>query len=278
MNKIVDYIINEDKGFGDITSEAVVPKDLKVSAFIVSKDVGIAAGMDIVEDIFTSYGIKAVKKVEDGQEIEKGDILFNLSGNARTILLLERTVLNISMRMSGVATSTNDMVKIVHDVNPNICIAGTRKTSPAFSHFDKAAIKIGGGDQHRYALDDMILIKDNHIAAVGSPIKALENAKKNVSFSKKIEIEVGTIDDAIEIAKSGVDILMLDNFDPDKVKDCLEKLEELSLRDNLLIEVSGGITKDNILNYAALNIDIISLGYLTHSTRSLDFSLKINKV
>ncbi|MGN1362292.1 MAG: carboxylating nicotinate-nucleotide diphosphorylase [Methanobrevibacter sp.] len=278
MDRVINYILDEDKGFGDISSESVIPKDLKVSAFIVSKDVGIAAGMDIVEDIFKSYGIRAAKKVEDGQEIEKGDILFNLSGDARTILLLERTVLNISMRMSGVATSTNEISKIVHNVNPNIIIAGTRKTSPAFSHFDKTAIKIGGGDPHRYALDDMVLIKDNHIAVAGSPLEALKLAKKNVSFSKKIEIEVGTIEDAIEVAKNGADIVMLDNFDPDKVKECTKKLEELSLRDNLLIEVSGGITKDNILNYAPLNIDIISLGYLTHSSRSLDFSLKINPV
>lgn len=278
MDKIINYILDEDKGFGDISSESVIPKNLKVTGFIVSKDVGIAAGMDIVEDIFKSYGIRVAKKVEDGQEIEKGDILFNFSGDARTILLLERTVLNISMRMSGVATSTNEITKIVHNVNPNIIIAGTRKTSPAFSHFDKAAIKIGGGDPHRYALDDMVLIKDNHIAIAGSPLEALKSAKNNVSFSKKIEIEVGTIEDAIEVAKNGADIVMLDNFDPDKVKECIKRLKELNLRNNVLIEVSGGITKDNILNYAPLNIDIISLGYLTHSARSLDFSLKINQV
>lgn len=274
MDKLISYILSEDKGFGDITSQAIIPEDLNVKAFIVSKDVGVVAGMDVVEDIFKSYNIKVDKLFHDGQEIEKGDILFNLYGNARTILLLERTVLNISMRMSGVATSTNNIVKLVSEVNPNIKIAGTRKTAPAFSHFDKEAIKIGGGDPHRYALDDMVLIKDNHIAAIGSPLKALKTALKNTSFSKKIEIEVETIGDAIEVAENGADIVMLDNFTPEDVKKCIEKLEELNLRNNVLIEVSGGITRDNILNYAQLNIDIISLGSLTHSSRSLDFSLK----
>ncbi|MGI6448583.1 MAG: carboxylating nicotinate-nucleotide diphosphorylase [Methanobrevibacter boviskoreani] len=277
MDRFIEDMLKEDKGFGDITSEALIPKDQEIYAIIVSKDVGVAAGMDIVEEMFLEEGIKTVKLVEDGNLIEKGDILFKLKGNARKILLLERTALNITMRMSGVATATNDICRKVHDVNPNLRIAGTRKTSPGFSVFDKEAITIGGGDSHRYGLDDMVLIKDNHIAAVGSVEEALKRALDNVSFSKKIEIEVETIEDAINVAGLGADIIMLDNFYPDKAQECIEKLEELDLRDNVLIEISGGITSDNIMDYAKLNIDIISLGALTHSTRSLDYSLKVVK-
>lgn len=278
MDNIINYILEEDEGFSDITSNALIDKDYNVSGQIISKDTGIAAGMDIVYDIFDNKGVEVTKLVEDGSLINKGDVLFELLGNARDILLLERTALNISMRMSGVATSTYNIIKKVHSINPNIRIAGTRKTSPAFAKFDKEAISIGGGDTHRFALDDMVLIKDNHIATVGSVEEALKRAIENTSFTKKIEIEVENIDDAVLVAQMGADIVMLDNFNPDDISECLNKLEELGLRDNVLIEVSGGITKDNILDYAGLNIDIISLGALTHSTRSLDFSLRIDEI
>lgn len=278
MDNIINYILEEDEGFSDITSNALIDKDYNVSGQIISKDTGIAAGMDIVYDIFDNKGVEVIKLVEDGTLINKGDVLFELLGNARDILLLERTALNISMRMSGVATSTYNIIKKVQDINPNIRIAGTRKTSPAFAKFDKEAIAIGGGDTHRFALDDMVLIKDNHIATVGSVEEALKRAIENTSFTKKIEIEVENIDDAVLVAQMGADIIMLDNFNSDDISECLNKLEELELRDNVLIEVSGGITKDNILDYAGLNIDIISLGALTHSTRSLDFSLRIDEI
>lgn len=278
MDNIINYILEEDEGFSDITSNALIDKDYNVSGQIISKDTGIAAGMDIVYDIFDNKGVEVTKLVEDGSLINKGDVLFELLGNARDILLLERTALNISMRMSGVATSTYNIIKKVQDINPNIRIAGTRKTSPAFAKFDKEAISIGGGDTHRFALDDMVLIKDNHIATVGSVEEALKRAIENTSFTKKIEIEVENIDDAVLVAQMGADIIMLDNFNPDDISECLNKLEELGLRDNVLIEVSGGITKNNILDYAGLNIDIISLGALTHSTRSLDFSLRIDEI
>ena len=261
MDNIINYILEEDEGFSDITSNALIDKDYNVSGQIISKDTGIAAGMDIVYDLFDNKGVEVTKLVEDGSLINKGD-----------------AALNISMRMSGVATSTYNIIKKVQDINPNIRIAGTRKTSPAFAKFDKEAISIGGGDTHRFALDDMVLIKDNHIATVGSVEEALKRAIENTSFTKKIEIEVENIDDAVLVAQMGADIVMLDNFNPDDISECLNKLEELGLRDNVLIEVSGGITKDNILDYAGLNIDIISLGALTHSTRSLDFSLRIDEI
>ena len=142
--------------------------------------------------------------------------------------------------------------------------------------FDKYALAVGGADTHRFGLDDMVLIKDNHIAACGTPLEALLKAKGNVSFSKKIEIEVETLDDAVECVRNGADIVMLDNMSPSEVSAVLDELEKLDIRQNSLIEVSGGITEDTILDYVALGVDIISIGALTHSSRSLNFSLKMN--
>ena len=273
MDKIIEYMLDEDRGFGDITSEAVVEKGKEISAQIVSKDEGILAGIDVVREIFEEYGVNVNFWLKEGHKISKGDLLMSVSGDARTILLLERTVLNLSMRMSGVASVANYYAGLVKDYN--VRVAGTRKTSPAIAKYDKYALKIGGVDTHRFSLDDMVLIKDNHIAACGTPLEALLKAKENVSFSKKIEIEVETLSDAVDCVKNGADIVMLDNMAPDEVKQVLDELEKLNIRQNSLIEVSGGITEDTIVDYAKLGVDIISIGALTHATRSLDFSLRI---
>ena len=273
MDKIIEFMLAEDEGFGDITSNAVVDKDKKINAFIISKDEGILAGMDIISEIFEEYGVDVTFCLEDGSRISKDDLLISLKGDARTILLLERTVLNLSMRMSGVATAANHYVELVKDYD--VKIAGTRKTSPAIAKFDKYALKVGGADPHRFSLDDMVLIKDNHIAICGTPLDALLKAKENTSFSKKIEIEVETLEDAIACVENKADIVMLDNMSGDEVKEVIDELEKLNIRQNSLIEVSGGITEDNILDYVEYGVDIISIGALTHSSRSLNFSLKI---
>ena len=257
MDKILEYMLDEDEGFGDITSNSVIDKNEETSAHIISKDSGVLAGIDVAKELFES-------KI----------LLMSLQGNARDILLVERTALNLLMRMSGVASAANQYVKLAED---KVIIAGTRKTQPAIGKFDKEALKIGGADTHRFNLDDMVLIKDNHIAVVGSPLEALKKAQKNVSFSKKIEIEVETLEDAISCVENKADIVMLDNMDSLKVKEVLDELEKRDIRQNSLIEISGGINKDNILDYVDLGVDIISIGGLTHSSRSLDFSLKIEK-
>ena len=271
MKRILEYMLEEDEGFGDITSNSVIEENEYVKAYIISKDEGILAGIDIAKELFESRDVSVSFHLADGCEIKKGDLLMSLEGNARDILLIVRTALNLLMRMSGVASAANHYVKLVED---KVIIAGTRKTQPAIGKFDKLALKIGGADTHRFNLDDMVLIKDNHIAAVGSPLEALLKAKENASFSKKIEIEVETLDDAIECVKNGTDIVMLDNMDSKEVGEVIDKLNELNIRQNSLIEVSGGITEDNILDYADLGVDIISIGALTHSSRSLNFSLK----
>ena len=266
-------MLDEDEGFGDITSQAVVEEGKIITAYIISKDEGILAGIDVIRQLFEEKAVKVTFYLKDGTEISNNDLLMSVEGDARTILLLERTALNLVMRMSGVASVANYFVKLVKD--SNVRIAGTRKTSPAIGKFDKYALKVGGADTHRFGLDDMVLIKDNHIAACGTPLEALKKAKENTSFSKKIEIEVETLDDAIECVKNGADIVMLDNMSPSEVKEVIGELNKLNIRQNSLIEVSGGINEDNIMDYANLDIDIISMGALTHATRSLDFSLRL---
>jgi len=275
LDKIIKYMLDEDEGFGDVTSNAVVEEGKIVNAYIISKDEGILAGINIIRDLFEEYGVKVKFWLTEASKISKGDLLLAIEGDARTILLLERTALNLLMRMSGVATAADHYVKLVD--NSSVRVAGTRKTSPAIGKFDKYALKVGGADTHRFSLDDMVLIKDNHIAACGTPLETLLKAKKNTSFSKKIEIEVETLDDAVDCVENGADIVMLDNMNASQVKEVLDKLNELKIRQNSLIEVSGGITDDNITDYVDLGVDIISIGALTHSSRSLNFSLKIKE-
>ena len=276
MDDLFKEILKEDIGYGDVTSNALISDDSISSGFIVSKDFGILAGVGVVLDIFGEYGINVLNFLDDGSNIKPGDKLIEFEGDSKTILLLERTVLNILMRMSGVASKTNSIVSKVKDVNPNVRVAGTRKTSPTLQRYDKEAIFIGGGDPHRNCLDDMVLIKDNHINIVGGVLEALKLAKENTSFSKKIEIEVETCEDAVLVAREGVDIVMLDNMSVDEALETINSLKDEGLRDGILVEVSGGITEDNILDYAVLDVDIISLGALTHSVSSLNFSLDVN--
>ena len=273
LDKIIEYMLSEDGGFGDITSNAVVEEGKIVNGHIKSKDNGILAGIDIIRELFEEYGVKVTFWLKDGTRISENDVLMSFKGDARTILLLERTALNLIMRMSGVATVAGHYVNLVE--GHNVRIAGTRKTSPAIGKFDKYALTVGGADTHRFSLDDMVLIKDNHIAACGTPLEALLKAKDNVSFSKKIEIEVESLDDAVDCVKNGADIVMLDNMGPKDVDDVINELKKLNIRQNSLIEVSGGITDETVIDYARLGVDIISIGAMTHSSRSLNFSLKI---
>lgn len=275
MDKIVRYMLEEDEGFGDVTSNALIDKDDVSVGQIFSKEDGILAGIDIAREIFESRDITVIFNLNDGTEISKGDLLIHVVGNTRDILLLERTVLNLLMRMSGVATAANHYVNLVKDYD--VIVAGTRKTAPAIAKFDKYALAVGGADTHRFSLDDMVLIKDNHIMAVGTPLDALKKAQNNVSFSKKIEIEVETLEDAIQCVENKADIVMLDNMDPSEVKEVLNQLDKLGIRNNSLIEVSGGINHETICEFAEAGVDIISSGALTHSTRSLNFGLDLKR-
>jgi nicotinate-nucleotide pyrophosphorylase (carboxylating) len=264
-----------DIGFEDLTTNALISPDTMIKARIICKESGILAGVDLTRSIFQEFSIKPSIKKFDGEVVSSEDTIMEIQGDARTILSIERTVLNLLMRMSGISTITAKLVEDVKKVNSNIIVAGTRKTTPGLQFLEKEAIKLGGGDTHRFRLDDCILIKDNHITLVGGVKTAVQKAKDYASFTKKVEVEVESTKDALEAAITGADIVMLDNMNPVEVKNVLTALENKNLRNNILIEVSGGINPDNVVQYAKTDVDIISTGFITHSSRSLDMSLEI---
>jgi nicotinate-nucleotide pyrophosphorylase (carboxylating) len=268
-------MVYQDIGFEDLTSNAVINPDTHIRAQIISREDGVLSGVDLSRSIFEEFSIKSTVKLFDGENLGPDKVVMEIEGNARTILSVERTVLNIIMRMSGISTITAKLIGEVREVNKDIIVAGTRKTTPGLQFLEKQAIRIGGGDTHRYRLDDCILIKDNHIALVGSVKTAVEKAKQYVSFTKKVEVEVESTGDALEAAMAGADIILLDNMNPDEVKNVLKALENKDIREKVLIEVSGGINPNNIVEYAETGADVISTGFITHSARSLDMTLEI---
>jgi len=263
--------LEEDAPFGDVTSEAVIPKDLEAEAVIIAKQDGIIAGLEEAKALFEHFDVKVELKAKDGDEVKKGYVVIELRGNARSILLVERTALNIIGRMSGIATQVRRLMKKVRAVNPNVRIAGTRKT--LLKPLDKRAILLGGGESHRFSLSDAVLIKDNHLALV--PLEEAIKRAKAFSIYKVVEVEVESLEDALKAAKAGADIIMLDNMTPEQIEEVLEALKREGLRERVKIEVSGGITEENIESYAKLDIDVISLGALTHSVKNFDVSLEI---
>jgi nicotinate-nucleotide pyrophosphorylase (carboxylating) len=267
-------ILQEDVGQGDVTAAAIIPPNLAVEAEVRAKEDGTAAGIEETVILTEYLGLKATAGVADGEKIKNQQILLQISGDAQTILSAERTLLNIISRMSGIATQTSALTEKLQKAGVKAKIAATRKSAPGLLYFDKKAISIGGGDPHRLHLDDLILIKDNHIAIVGSPEQAVKKAKAYASFTKKIEVEVTKKEDAIKAAKAGADIIMLDNFSAKEAGEAGEALRAAGFG-NVLLEVSGGITSENLLDYAKAAVDVISMGELTHSVKALDISLEI---
>ena len=269
-------IFAEDIGQGDVTAQAIIPPNLTIKTVVIAKEEGIAAGIEEAIILAEYLGLKVKAKVADGEKIKNKQVLLEISGDAQTILCVERTMLNLLSRMSGIATATRTLTTKLEKTGSIAKIAATRKSAPGLLYFDKKAVTIGSGDPHRLHLDDMILIKDNHLVIVGSVEAAVKKAKAKASFSKKIEVEVTKAEDAIQAAKAGADIIMLDNFSPKEAKDAVEMLKKAGFV-NVLLEVSGKITGENLLEYAAAQVDIISMGELTHSVKALDFSLEIVK-
>jgi nicotinate-nucleotide pyrophosphorylase (carboxylating) len=270
-------LVAEDVGHGDVTSAAVVPAGLAVEAAVVAKDTGTAAGIEETVILAESLGLNVKAKVTDGETIKNGQVIMKVSGDARTILSAERTMLNLLSRMSGIATKTRSLAEKLKKANARAKIAATRKTAPGLAYFDKKAVLIGGGDPHRLRLDDMILIKDNHVAIAGSVENAVKKAKQGASFSRKIEAEVTAVADALKAAEAGADIVMLDNFSPKQVREAVEALKKAGFFGKVLLEVSGGITEQNLLDYASTQVGIISMGALTHNVKALDISLEVAK-
>ena len=266
-------LLEEDLGQGDVTSAAVVPTECTAEAEVIAKAEGVVAGVEEVTVLAESLGLQVSVEVADAEEVKNGQVIMTLCGDAATILTVERTLLNLLSRMSGIATATSILVEKIRKAKLKTRIAATRKSAPGLLYFDKKAIVVGGGDSHRLHLDDMILIKDNHIVLAGSLDAAIKSAKKNASFSKKIEAEVTSVEDALKAAKLGVDIVMLDNFSPAQVKAAVDLLKKKGF-DEILVEASGGISSENLLEYASAGVDLISLGVLTHSVKALDIAWK----
>jgi len=278
LEEKLKQLLAEDVGQGDVTSAAVVPAGLTAEAAVVAKEAGIAAGIEETTILAESLGLSVKAEVVDGDEIKSGKVILRISGNAQIILSAERTMLNLLSRMSGIATTTRRLVEKLRKANLTAKIAATRKTAPGLGYFDKKAVLIGGGEPHRLRLDDMILVKDNHIAIAGGVETAVKRAKQNAPFSKKIEIEVTSITDALKAAEAGADIIMLDNFSPKQIREAVEALKKAGFFGKIPLEISGGITEQNLLEYASTQVGIISMGELSHSVKALDISLEITKV
>jgi nicotinate-nucleotide pyrophosphorylase (carboxylating) len=276
LEEKLKQILAEDIGQGDVTAQAIIPPNLIVKAIVLAKEEGIAAGIEEATVLAEYLGLKVKAKVAEGEKIKNKQVLIEISGDAQTILSSERTMLNLLSRMSGIATATRRLTEKLEKAGVKARVAATRKSAPGLLYFDKKAVIIGNGDPHRLHLDDMILIKDNHLAILGNVEDAVKKAKVNGSFAKKIEVEVTKAEDALKAAKAGADIVMLDNFSPKQAKEASEMLVKAGF-DKVMLEVSGGITSETLLKYAAAHVDIISLGELTHSVKALDISLEIVK-
>jgi len=278
LEKKLMEMLAEDLGHGDITTALIAPSGTEAEAVVIAKEQGIIAGVEEAKTLWESLGLRVECSVSDGEEIEGKQVMMRVFGDVRTILSTERTALNILSRMSGIATVTRRLVEKLRRVGLQTRIACTRKTAPGLLYFDKKAVSVGGGDTHRLHLDDMILIKDNHIAVAGGIEQAVRIVKERASFTKKIEIEVAKAEDALAAAKAGVDIIMLDNFSPKQVEKACALLKEVKLYERILTEASGGITADNFLDFASAGVDIVSLGEITSSARALNMSLEVSRI
>ena len=262
--------ISEDIQGGDITS-VLLPKK-KIKAKIISRQEGVLAGVKFAGDIFRLKGcnVKIIKK--DGAKLKSNQIILQISGNAGTVLSCERTALNLLSRMSGIATQTNFLVSKIRKINKKTKLYSTRKTAPGLRFFDKEAIMIGGGHKHRMSLNDMVMIKDNHLLVTNSMEGIIKNARKR---HKHVEVEVENQRDAILAANSGATIAMLDNFSPVQIKKTITELQKKKLRNKVKLEASGGINSKNIAAYAKTGVDMISVGSITNSVKGLDLSLEV---
>ena len=257
----------EDLGKGDISS-ALLPRK-KIKARIISRQNAVVAGVKFAKEIFALKGCKVRILKKDGVGVKRNQTILEIFGNPQAILSCERTALNLLSRMSGIATQTNELVKKISSKKTKLY--ATRKTAPGLRFFDKEAVMIGGGEKHRMSLDQMVMLKDNHLSV--EPLEKL--IKKAKRKHKKIEVEVENQRDAILAAKSGANIIMLDNFTPRNISRTISALKKLGLRNKVKLEASGGINASNISSFAKTGVDMISVGSITNSVSGIDLSLEV---
>lgn len=268
-DQLIRMALQEDITSEDVSTNAVMPTATKGTVDLIAKEDGVVAGLEIYARVFTILDEKTEIDLhcEDGDEVKKGELMATVTGDIRVLLSGERVALNYLQRMSGIATYTRQVAKLLE--GSNVTLLDTRKTTPNCRVFEKYAVRVGGGHNHRYNLSDGVLLKDNHIGAAGSVAKAVKMAKAYAPFVRKIEIEVETLDQVKEAVEAGADIIMLDNMTPEVMKQAVELIDGRAQT-----ECSGNITKENIQKIREIGVDFVSSGALTHSAPILDISMK----
>jgi nicotinate-nucleotide pyrophosphorylase (carboxylating) len=268
-DQLIRMALQEDITSEDVSTNAVMPTEVKGTVDLIAKEDGIIAGLDVYARVFQMLDEKTEIdfKCKDGDEVKKGELMATLTGDIRVLLSGERVALNYLQRMSGIATYTRQVAKLLE--GSKVTLLDTRKTTPNGRVFEKYAVRVGGGCNHRYNLSDGVLLKDNHIGAAGSITKAITMAKEYAPFVRKIEIEVETLEQVKEAVEAGADIIMLDNMTPEVMKQAVELIDGRAQT-----ECSGNITKENIARIREIGVDFVSSGALTHSAPILDISMK----
>ena len=268
-DQLIRMALQEDITSEDVSTNAVMPTATKGTVDLIAKEDGVVAGLEIYARVFTILDEKTEIDLhcKDGDEVKKGELMATVTGDIRVLLSGERVALNYLQRMSGIATYTRQVVKLLE--GSNVTLLDTRKTTPNCRVFEKYAVRVGGGHNHRYNLSDGVLLKDNHIGAAGSVAKAVKMSKAYAPFVRKIEIEVETLDQVKEAVEAGADIIMLDNMTPEVMKQAVELIDGRAQT-----ECSGNITKENIQKIREIGVDFVSSGALTHSAPILDISMK----
>ena len=273
LRKAIERFLFEDIGSGDITTNSIVQADAVSRGYIIAREQGVVAGLPLAETVFQVLdpGVEFRALALDGQKIEPGMVLAEVSGNARAILAGERLALNLLQRLSGIATGTARLVALAAENKARI--VDTRKTTPGLRMFEKYAVRAGGGYNHRFGLFDAVLIKDNHIKMAGGIRPAVEAARRSCPHTVRIEVEVEDFAGVNEALDAGADIIMLDNMAPEKMREAVGLIAGRAL-----VEASGGVSEKNVRAVAEAGVDLISVGALTHSVKSLDISLDIKEI
>ncbi len=270
---VLQSFLDEDAASRDITSQALLPNTY-TSARIEARETMVLSGIEEVVQLFGLVGVAALPEKKDGERAEAYEVILRLHGRVHSILAAERSALNLLGRMSGIATATANAQEMASEINNHVRVAGTRKTTPGLRYFDKKAIATGGGLPHRYDLAEAFLIKDTHRSFV--PVDEAVLRCREFSPKKIIDCEVESVEDALLAARAGADTIMFDNMTPENISEAIAALEDAGLREKVMLEISGGITPASIGKYKGIDIDIISMGALTHSVRCADVSLEID--
>ncbi|MCL6449287.1 MAG: carboxylating nicotinate-nucleotide diphosphorylase [Armatimonadetes bacterium] len=273
LRELIDLALKEDIGPGDVTTNSIIPPDRSVAGLLVAKEEGVVAGLPVAEAVFRRLdpAVNLSFQVREGEQVTNARVLARVEGNARALLTGERVALNFLQRLSGIATHVHRLVRLLEGCKAKI--VDTRKTTPGLRLLEKYAVRVGGGNNHRFGLYDAVLIKDNHLKVTGSIKRAIQQARSRIPLTMKIEVEVENLAGVEEALAAGADIIMLDNMDLPTMREAVN-----FVAGRALLEASGGITEKNILAVAQTGVDFISVGALTHSARALDLSLEVTSL